>query len=517
MRITRRGLQLALGVAWLLDGALQLQPFMFGSGFAAGVLTPAGANQPGWVAAGVNWAAGLVAAHPAGWDVLFAGIQLALGVGLLVRPLARIGLAASIGWALAVWYFGEGLGGLASGHASLLTGAPGAVLLYAVLAGLAWPPRAPDGPPGWRGWLRQDGAAPPAAWTPVAWAVVWVGAAVLQALPGQHSPDGLADSLDTGMVSWLVPLNHAVAGGIRQLGTPGVAALLAGFLLIGLAGLGRGRWRLAAGWAGLLVAAGIWVVGEGFGMLTSGQATDPNSGPLLGLLAIALLGTRSQPAPAAEEDVGPVPDARWAGRVPAPVLSGVSALAVLGVGLLWWATSQPAAPTPPPNLAVSNVYTPAGAGPAAPVYFSITNTGAGADTLLSAGAEFQTAGMTKGVTVCGAAACPPAGTVSIPPHATMVFTSGGPHLLVSGTGALTVGHPPLQLTLTFARSGVLHVLVPVGSPANLTQHDVMTYGFMGHANPGMGMGDGGSSSTTSSTASTASTMPGMPGMTMPGG
>jgi hypothetical protein len=34
------------------------------------------------------------------------------------------------------------------------------------------------------------------------------------------------------------------------------------------------------------VAIVIWVVGEGFGMILAGGATDPNSGPLLMLLAL---------------------------------------------------------------------------------------------------------------------------------------------------------------------------------------------------------------------------------------
>jgi hypothetical protein len=33
-RTTRRGVQVWLGVLWLLDGALQLQPFMFTANFA---------------------------------------------------------------------------------------------------------------------------------------------------------------------------------------------------------------------------------------------------------------------------------------------------------------------------------------------------------------------------------------------------------------------------------------------------------------------------------------------------
>jgi len=36
-----------------------------------------------------------------------------------------------------------------------------------------------------------------------------------------------------------------------------------------------------------VVAAAIWVVGQAFGMILAGGATDPNSGPLLALLALA--------------------------------------------------------------------------------------------------------------------------------------------------------------------------------------------------------------------------------------
>jgi len=36
-----------------------------------------------------------------------------------------------------------------------------------------------------------------------------------------------------------------------------------------------------------VVAAFIWVFGEAFGQILTGGATDPNSGPLLALLALA--------------------------------------------------------------------------------------------------------------------------------------------------------------------------------------------------------------------------------------
>jgi hypothetical protein len=90
---TRRGLQIVLGLLWLLDGALQLQPFMLGSGFARQVIGEAAAGQPHFVAGPVEWAADIIAAHPL-LDVPFAAVQLLLGVGMVVprsgSPLCRI-------------------------------------------------------------------------------------------------------------------------------------------------------------------------------------------------------------------------------------------------------------------------------------------------------------------------------------------------------------------------------------------------------------------------------------------
>ncbi|HEX9334664.1 MAG TPA: copper chaperone PCu(A)C, partial [Pseudonocardiaceae bacterium] len=129
----------------------------------------------------------------------------------------------------------------------------------------------------------------------------------------------------------------------------------------------------------------------------------------------------------------------------------------------------------------------AGDGATAGVYVTITNKGDGSDTLLSAGTEFQTATMAKGVMVCANQDCSGDGTVTIPAHGTVVFGPTGPHLVVRGLGALAAGHQPLQLTLSFARSGVVHMLSPIGSPANLTENDVVKYGFMGSNGPGMDM------------------------------
>jgi hypothetical protein len=274
VRITRRDLQIALGLLWLLDGGLQLQPFMLGTGFARQVIAPTAAGQPDFVAGPVEWGASMIAAHPVAWDVPFAAAQLLIGLGLLVPRTARPALAASIPWSLGVWFFGEGLAGLASGHASLLTGAPGAALLYGVLALAAWPRRDP--------WHEA-----PARWVPVAWAILWVGGAIFQALPGQNTGTAVA----SGAPGWLGRLDTWVAGWTTRQGTAVVVALVVAEALIGLAAL-HSRSRGPAVAAGFVLALAIWVVGQDFGQLYSGQATDPNAAPLIGLMGLAILGGR---------------------------------------------------------------------------------------------------------------------------------------------------------------------------------------------------------------------------------
>jgi peptidoglycan/LPS O-acetylase OafA/YrhL len=63
--------------------------------------------------------------------------------------------------------------------------------------------------------------------------------------------------------------------------------------LIGLAAL-HPRSRRPAVAAGFVLALAIWVVGQNLGQFYSGQATDPNTAPLIALMAIALLGSRAR-------------------------------------------------------------------------------------------------------------------------------------------------------------------------------------------------------------------------------
>ena len=55
------------------------------------------------------------------------------------RPRSKVGLGVSVAWSVGVWWIGEGLGGVLNGTANPVNGAPGAVMIYALLAVLLWP------------------------------------------------------------------------------------------------------------------------------------------------------------------------------------------------------------------------------------------------------------------------------------------------------------------------------------------------------------------------------------------
>ncbi|MGH9082684.1 MAG: hypothetical protein ACRDWN_05000 [Acidimicrobiales bacterium] len=310
--VTRRTLQVVLGLFWLLDGALQLQPFMFGKGFAGQVIAPAAAGQPYFVSATVHWSASLILGHPVAWDVLFAAVQLAIGAGLLFRRTARPAVAVSLAWAAGVWYLGEGLGGLAGGPATFVTGAPGAVALYGLVGLAAWPRLGPDRrrqlldrSAGWRSRARigiririrtilsVTSDEPPARWVPAAWAVTWGLFALLRALPANDSATALGSQVLASAGSspgWLSSAQHLVGSALQHQGVGLVAAVVVAELAVGLLALRPGMFRQVAAWAGIAVALAVWVVGQAFGQISTGMGTDPSSAPLVVLLGVALLG-----------------------------------------------------------------------------------------------------------------------------------------------------------------------------------------------------------------------------------
>ena len=314
VRVTRRGIQITLGLLWLLDGALQFQPAMLTSAFA-----PAG-DRARRARASRGSSPGRCTRRPASSrtpgrrGLIFGLIQLALGAGLLHRRTARWALAASVGWALAVWYLGEGLGGLFGGGDSLLTGAPGSALMYAVVAVTVWPRRGPSGATG-----SPEPGRRPARWAAVAWAATWLGGAVLQLLPGSDTNASVVRVLSmnaSGAPGWLAAWTttwprRCPAAASRSSSTwcscrpPSALGVLAGR-----------RTRRAAVWTGIGLVAGLLGDRPGPRPVLVGTATDPDTAPLVILLGVTVLG--AAPCRPARRDPRLAP----ASRQPAAVLAG---------------------------------------------------------------------------------------------------------------------------------------------------------------------------------------------------
>jgi hypothetical protein len=263
----RRGLQVALGVIWLIDAALQYQPFMFTKASTAAMLMPSAMGEPAFVSGPVLTTMRLMAAHVVLWNALFATIQLALAVGLLWRPTARLALAGTIAWALSVWWLGEGFGGIFNGTANPLTGAPGAAVLYALLAILIWP-AAPGGhctdPSAADGSVAGDG--PLGRWARLAWFTLWGGMAGLMLTAPARSA---SLTVHGGTQAVIVTIGFAAVFALAAAGVF-VPGLLRPVLIVTM-----------------IAALVIWGTSEDFGQVFSGSATDVNTGPLLVLIALA--------------------------------------------------------------------------------------------------------------------------------------------------------------------------------------------------------------------------------------
>ncbi|MDE3069366.1 MAG: hypothetical protein KGJ43_01415 [Acidobacteriota bacterium] len=288
----RRVMLGALGLLWLLDGALQLQSFMYTTGFTE-TLREGAAGQPLWLERSITWAVGVVQHDLGAWNTVFALVQISIGVGLLYRPTARAALVLSFAWAFVVWWFAESFGMLFMMMATPLGGAPGAVILYALAGLILWPGLRPAGVLGVRG-ARS------------AWAVLWLLMAWLW-LQGQNSSPGAVShairTAPSGM-GWLSSVEHWAASAAEGNGLWIALMLAALSAAIGVA--------VAVNWHPkpfLALAIGLnlayWVLGQGFGGIFTGQATDPNAAPLFVLLACALHALAAHDAQPARDASGP--------------------------------------------------------------------------------------------------------------------------------------------------------------------------------------------------------------------
>lgn len=275
----RRTLVSALGLLWLLDGALQFQTFMYSGGFVE-LLKEGAVAEPRWLEGSIDWSVHLFQQAPAAWNTLFALTQVLIGLGLLHRRTVKPALALSFVWALVVWWIGEAFGFMLMEMtaASPLLGAPGAALLYGLVGAAVWPTRRPGGLLGVRG-------------TRIAWATLWLLMAWLWLQFQNSGPQAISAQIraeaPSGM-GWLTSVQHWVASGVEGNGV-WIGLLLA--LLSAAIGV-----SVALNWhpkpflaAAIVLNLLYWVIGQGFGgIFEGGEGTDPNTGPLFVLLAMVL-------------------------------------------------------------------------------------------------------------------------------------------------------------------------------------------------------------------------------------
>jgi hypothetical protein len=240
----------------------------------------------------INWAANIMVHHIVVYNAFFATIQLTIAVGLFLRPTVKFALAMSIPWAIAVWWFGEGLGGILTGATNPFVGAPGAVILYAFIALVVWPRDDREQTPG--GQSVATGSILGATAARVLTLSLWASFIYFTLQPVNRNNTSLGDMV-TGMVDgepgWVRSMDHTVGDAIIGNGTVIAFVFIALFAFAGL-GLFVPRLVRAAVVVGVVVGVVIWVL-EDFGGIFTGQGTDVNSGLLVALLAATFWPLRS--------------------------------------------------------------------------------------------------------------------------------------------------------------------------------------------------------------------------------
>ncbi len=297
--VARRLLRVAFGLLWIFDGILQAQSSM-PLGLVPNVIQPTAAASPGWAQHLLNWGATTWSYHPVSAAAAAVWIQVGIGVWMLVSPRgswSRLSGAASAGWGLVVFVFGESFGGLFAPGVSWLFGAPGASLFYVAAGALvAVPEQYWRTPRLGRGILRVMG-------------LFFLGMAVLEAWPGRGFWQGQSSS-GTGSVTSMVqemaqtPQPHFLSSWLDTFasfdGAHGWAVNL--FVVVALAVIGAAfltaspRIVRVALVGGAVLCLATWVLVQDLGFL-GGTGTDPNS--MVPMLLVLVAGYLAVTKPAA--------------------------------------------------------------------------------------------------------------------------------------------------------------------------------------------------------------------------
>jgi len=285
--VTARGIQIALGLVWLLDGLFQFKSFMFTHAIVKEVFEPAMHGQPSFIGDPMRTFDDFYGRDLTLWNSLSGEIQVAIGLALMSsKRLVKPALAVSFAWAIFVWWFGEGFGGLTSNTLPApLMGAPGAVILYAIIGLLVWPTEKQEGrSPGALGPLGDHGGLS-------FWSGLWTISAGLW-LANVNRAKEATHSMITGMAEasphWLAKIQDSLAKHTIGHGSTIAIVLAIVSLAVAIGVWTPLRWPALA--IGIVLSLAYWLYGQDLGgpFWTEG-ATDFNAGPLFVLLAVALL------------------------------------------------------------------------------------------------------------------------------------------------------------------------------------------------------------------------------------
>ena len=230
-------------------------------------------------------------------NLLITIVQILLGLGFLFLPDRWVKelVFASFVWAFIVWFGGEGMSMLLTGTASILTGAPGAVLLYPCWVWLSSHASSPRLPPKMR--QRSAGDDGLLSRSVLRWVLAgfWFFAALLQLQPNWWQPGQISQAIGAmvgqgGLNSVLVdPVLTQISNATANIEIPLNIALIVVFLTIGI-GLAVVKEKHVRPFliASIVMSVVIWYFSEAFGMILTGMATDFNSGLLLVVMALAV-------------------------------------------------------------------------------------------------------------------------------------------------------------------------------------------------------------------------------------
>ncbi len=289
MLLTQKRLRQIIGALWLCVGLLQLQPQMFTMNMVNGVMAPIVDSQPGFVAASLQWIIDVTTHNLIIVNLLIAVVQIILGLLFLSGRWVKWTVIASIVWALIVWYAGEGMSMLLTGQAGVLTGAPGAVLLYPLLGLLIYPRKSSSAASA----DEAESTLLPRSHFRWYFAGFWVFAALLQLQPYWWQSGQISQAVggmvgQGGLNTFLVdPLLNGLSTITANAEIPLNIVLIVVFLALG-AGIAFVKEEQLRSFliASIVVSAIIWWGAEGFGMILTGMATDFNSGLLLIIMAL---------------------------------------------------------------------------------------------------------------------------------------------------------------------------------------------------------------------------------------